>query len=107
MLATNYQWNSANTQVTFTIRQNVKWNDGQAFTADDVAFTFNLIKQYPSADSAGVWSFLKSVTASDAKTVVMTFLKAYPPALPLIAGKVNIVPKHVYESAGDPTKYLT
>ncbi len=27
MLATGYQWNSDNTQVTFTIRQNVKWNN--------------------------------------------------------------------------------
>src|SRR6202162_2779312 len=34
MLATSYQWNSDNTQVTFTIRQNVKWNDGQPFTAN-------------------------------------------------------------------------
>jgi peptide/nickel transport system substrate-binding protein len=79
MLATDYKWNSDNTQVTFTIRQNVKWNDGQPFTADDVAFTFNLMKQYPAADSSSVWSFLSTVTAPDANTVVMTFQKAYPP----------------------------
>src|SRR5436305_6127412 len=53
MLATSYQWNSDNTKVTFAIRQNVKWNDGQPFTADDVAFTFNTMKQYPTADSGG------------------------------------------------------
>ena len=52
MLATSYQWNSDNTQVTFTIRQNVKWNDGMPFTANDVAFTFNLMKKYPAAMSA-------------------------------------------------------
>jgi len=107
MLATNYQWNSDNTQVTFTIRQNVKWSDGQPFTADDVAFTFNLMKQYPTADSNGVWSYLKDVTASDANTVVMTFQKAYPPELVTIAGHVYIIPKHVFASVGDPTKYLT
>ncbi|MGI9060531.1 MAG: ABC transporter substrate-binding protein [Ktedonobacteraceae bacterium] len=107
MLASSYQWNSDNTQVTFTIRPNVKWSDGQAFTADDVAFTFNLMKQYPAADANGVWSFLKDVTASNANTVVMTFQKAYPPALVTIAGHVYIVPKHVFASVGDPTKYLT
>src|SRR5260370_16398162 len=85
MLATGYQWNSDNTQVTFTIRQNVKWNDSQPFTADDVAFTFNLMKQYPAADGLGVWSFLKDVTAPDPNTVVMTFQKAYPPVLVNIA----------------------
>src|SRR6266487_909352 len=107
MLATNYQWNSANTQVTFTIRQNVKWNDGQPFTANDVAFTFNLMKQYPAADGLGVWSFLSNVAAPDANTVVMTFQKAYPPVLVNIAGHVYIVPQHVFASIGDPTKYLT
>ncbi len=107
MLANSYQWNSDNTQVTFTIRPNVKWNDGQPFTADDVAFTFNLMKQYPVADTNGVWSYLKSVVASDANTVVMTFQKAYPPELVTIAGHVYIIPKHVFASVGDPTKYLT
>ncbi len=107
MLATDYKWNSDNTQVTFAIRQNVKWSDGQPFTADDVAFTFNLMKQYPAADGSGVWSYLKDVAAPDANTVVMTFQKAYPPALVTIAGHVYIVPKHVFASAGDPTKYLT
>lgn len=107
MLATDYKWNSDNTQVTFSIRQNVKWSDGQPFTADDVAFTYNLMKQYPAADGSGVWSYLKDVTAPDANTVVMTFQKAYPPVLVTIAGHVYIVPKHIFASVGDPTKYLT
>jgi peptide/nickel transport system substrate-binding protein len=107
MLATNYAWSSDNTTVTFTIRQNVKWNDGQPFTANDVAFTFNTMKQYPAADTNGVWSYLSSVTAPDANTVVMTFQKAYPPELVTIAGHVYIIPQHVFASAGDPTKYLT
>src|SRR2546430_6771068 len=107
MLASSYQWNSDNTQVTFTIRQNVKWNDGKPFTADDVAFTFNLMKQYSAADGLGVWSFLKTVSAPNATTVVMTFQKAYPPVLVNIAGHVYIIPKHIFATVGDPTKYLT
>src|SRR5579864_5140234 len=107
MLATGYQWNSDNTQVTFTIRQNVKWNDGKPFTANDVAFTFNLMKQYPAADGLGVWSFLSSVTAPDANTVVMTFQKAYPPVLVNVAGHVYIIPQHIFATVGDPTQYLT
>lgn len=107
MLATNYAWSNNNTTVTFTIRQNVKWNDGQPFTANDVVFTFNTMKQYPAADTNGVWSYLSSVTAPDANTVVMNFQKAYPPELVTIAGHVYIIPQHVFASAGDPTKYLT
>src|SRR5579863_5742707 len=107
MLATNYSWNSDNTQLTFTIRQGVKWNDGQPFTANDVAFTFNEMKQYPAADTNGVWSYLSSVTAPDANTVLMTFQKAYPPELVTIAGHVYIIPQHVFATVGDPTKYAT
>src|SRR5437588_319510 len=107
MLASSYQWNSDNTQVTFTIRQNVKWNDGKPFTADDVAVTFNVMKQYSAADGLGVWSFLKTVSAPNATTVVMTFQKAYPPVLVNIAGHVYIIPKHIFATVGDPTKYLT
>lgn len=107
MLATNYAWNSDDTQVTFTIRQGVKWNDGKPFTANDVAFTFNLMKQYPAADGLGVWNFLSSVTAPNDTTVVMTFQKAYPPVLVNIAGHVYIIPQHIFQNAGDPTQYLT
>jgi peptide/nickel transport system substrate-binding protein len=107
VLATSFKWNADNTQVTFTLRPNVKWNDGQPFSSDDVVFTFNLMKQYPAADSNGVWTYLKDVTAPDANTVVMDFQKSYPPVLTTIAGHVYIVPKHVFSSVGDPTKYLT
>jgi peptide/nickel transport system substrate-binding protein len=107
MLATNYAWNSDDTQVTFTIRQGVKWNDGKPFTANDVAFTFNLMKQYPAADGLGVWNFLSSVVAPTSTTVVMTFQKAYPPVLVNIAGHVYIIPQHIFQNAGDPTQYLT
>src|SRR5215470_9448071 len=68
MLASSYQWNSDNTQLTFTIQQNVKWNDGTPFSAKDVEFTFNEMKQYPAADTNGVWSYLSSVTAPNDTT---------------------------------------
>jgi len=42
VLGTAYTWNSDGTQLTITTRQGAKWTDGQAFTAQDVAFTFTL-----------------------------------------------------------------
>src|SRR5690242_12187909 len=35
-LATGYKWSSDYKQLIFTTRQNVKWSDGQPFSADDV-----------------------------------------------------------------------
>jgi peptide/nickel transport system substrate-binding protein len=107
MLATGHQFNSDNTQLTFTIRQGVKWSDGQAFTANDVVFTFNMLKQYPGADGNGLWNHLSSVAVSpsDPNSVVMTFSSADPPLLPFIEG-TYIVPQHIWSTVGDPTKFV-
>ncbi|GCE14725.1 ABC transporter substrate-binding protein [Tengunoibacter tsumagoiensis] len=105
-LASSYQWSPDNTELTFTIRPNVKWSDGKDFTADDVVYTFNTIKQYKASgtDLQGVWSYLKDVSSSDANTVKMTFTQAYPPAFYNIA-QTYIIPKHIFGDKGDPSKY--
>ena len=81
MLATGYQFSADNMTLTFQIRENVKWSDQKAFSANDVAFTFNMLQKYPAADSSGLWQHLSSVTAPDAKTVVMKFKDASPTLL--------------------------
>ena len=55
------------------MRDGVKWNDGQAFTAKDVEFTFNMIKQHKALDLRGLWRYLASVTAPDDKTAEFKF----------------------------------
>ncbi|HEV2238836.1 MAG TPA: ABC transporter substrate-binding protein [Ktedonobacterales bacterium] len=104
MLATGHQFSADNLTLTFNIREGVKWSDGQAFSANDVAFTFNQLKAYPAADANGLWQNLASVTAPDAKTVVMTFSSPAPTKLPFIEG-TYIVPQHVWSSVGDPSKF--
>jgi len=58
MLATSYSWGVGNKTLTFTIRQGVKWSDGQPMTAADVAYTFDLIKKYPALGRSGGWGGL-------------------------------------------------
>jgi peptide/nickel transport system substrate-binding protein len=41
-LASQIEWNDDYTAVTLTARDGVTWSDGEAFTADDLAFTFQL-----------------------------------------------------------------
>lgn len=103
-LASSYSFSSDAKTLTFHIRQNVKWSDGQPFTANDVAFSFNLLKQYPAADTSSLWSTLRSVTATDQYTVTMVLQHAYSPFL-YYAGKTFIVPQHIFSTVGDPTKY--
>jgi len=43
-LATSWAWNGNKTELTFKLRQGVKWHDGQPFTAKDVKCTFDLLQ---------------------------------------------------------------
>jgi len=42
-LATNWSWNEDGTELTFALRQGVKWHDGKPFTAQDVKCTWDLL----------------------------------------------------------------
>src|SRR5256885_2005522 len=66
MLASSYKWSDDKKSIVFTVRDGVKWSDGQAFSADDVAFTFNLMKATPAVDLYSLWTGagLQSVAAS-------------------------------------------
>ena len=105
MLSTGHQYSADNLTLTFTIRQGVKWSDGQAFTAKDVAFTFNLLKQFPAADSRRLWQHFSSVTAPDANTVVMQVYRCPRRHCCRSSSGTYIVPQHLWATVGDPAKY--
>lgn len=45
-LATKWDWAPDYSKVTLTVRDGVKWSDGSALTADDVAYTFQMQKDH-------------------------------------------------------------
>lgn len=105
-LAQSHQFSADAKTVTFHLRTDVKWNDGQAFTADDVVFTLQDLKQYPAADTNGLWQYIQDVQAPDASTVIVNLKTAYSPILWYLAGQTYILPKHAWSSVGDPSKYV-
>jgi peptide/nickel transport system substrate-binding protein len=99
MLATKADWSSDFKTLTFTIRKGVKWSDGKAFSADDVAYTFNLLKKNKGLDLNAIWSSgLQSVETSGSDQVVMKFESAAQPYFYYIAGQTPIVPKHIWST---------
>ncbi len=102
MLASSWSWGAGNKSLTFTIRQGVKWSDGTPLTAADVAYTFNLLKKYPTLDLTGVWSVLSSVTATGSSTVTMDFSSVAVPYFYYIADQTPIVPQHIWSTIANP-----
>jgi peptide/nickel transport system substrate-binding protein len=107
MLASSYLVSGDGKQITFNLRQGVKWSDGQPFTSADVVFTFNMLKKYSGLDFNGLWSLpiISSVSAPDANTVIVTLASANNDALFAIGDQTWIVSQHVWSTVGDPTNY--
>ncbi len=87
----------------FHLRPGVTWNDGQPFTAQDVAFTYQYIKDHPYTwvDS----SVVEAAEATDDSTVKITLTRDYAPFLDQVAGTLPIMPEHVYKDVSDPASF--
>jgi peptide/nickel transport system substrate-binding protein len=84
---------------TFTIAGNGTWSDGTPITAEDAAFTGDLIIKYGDGPASMLAPFLAhatSVEAPDPTTVVITYDKPVANVLPQLQ-QFFIMPKHVLE----------
>jgi peptide/nickel transport system substrate-binding protein len=102
MLATAYKWGKGGKSIIFTIRSGVKFSDGSAMTPADVAFSFDLLKQYADVNTAGLAITGTSVSGND---VTVTFSSPQYTNLQAI-GNTYIVPQSVWSSVGDPGTYV-
>ena len=107
-LATAWEFSDDNTAITFTLRDGVKWSDGEPFTSKDVKFTFDYLIEHEALPGTegirGVLPFVESVEAPDEKTVVVTFNQVFTPALYDI-GEQMIVPEHIWKDVADPVTF--
>jgi peptide/nickel transport system substrate-binding protein len=97
-LAQEITWNDDFTAVTLVARDGVTWNDGEDFTAEDIEFTFTLLKDTPELDNAALG--ITGVTL-DGSSVTVTFGASMFAKQDKVLHKL-IVPKHVWESVADP-----
>lgn len=110
-LATGWKYNSTFDQLTLTLNPKVHWNDGQPFTASDVKFSLEMLKNnaslLPVVDPS-VRTFLDSVTTPDAQTVQIKLTGPNPRYhYNFICGIVNgfeVVPEHIWSKV-DPTTF--
>ncbi|MBL1209182.1 peptide ABC transporter substrate-binding protein [Geminocystis sp. GBBB08] len=84
--------------VTWKILKDVKWSDGEKFTADDVVFTYQFVTN-PKVGSvnSGDYAVVKNVEALDEYTVKVTFKEVNPAWYSIFVGGAGmILPKHLY-----------
>ena len=102
-LATKYAWSNNGKTLTFDIRKNVHWSDGKLFTANDVVFTFNLLKKFPALNLGGL--NFTTVSAPNEWTVVINLPVTSYSALYYLASQL-IVPEHIWSKIKNPTNDL-
>lgn len=92
-LAKRYYFEDNKTLI-FELRDNVKWHDGERFSAKDVLFTYNLIKS-PKVTTPYSSNFrnVESVELLDEFRVKVTYKKPYFKALE--SWMLGIVPEHI------------
>lgn len=98
-LASEIEWNDDYTKLTLTARDGVQWNDGEDFSAGDIAYTYQLLKDTPALDNAALG--LKDVS-QDGDTVTLTFEGSMFVKQDKVLHK-PIVPEHVWKDMDDPT----
>lgn len=93
------------TSVTWTLRPDVTWSDGEPFTADDVVFTFDFIRNpVVAAATAQYYEGVKSVEAIDNYTVKITFANPTPTwSVPFTGQTGLILPRHIFEEHNGPS----
>ncbi|MEV3937760.1 ABC transporter substrate-binding protein [Glycomyces sp. NPDC049804] len=95
-LAESGEWTGAR-EFEVRLRQGVKWSDGKPFTAEDVAFTFELGK-IEGVPYANVWDWLDAAEVVDERTVEFRFSEARQQEWDNFLYTHVIVPKHVFEA---------
>ena len=112
-LATDIEPSSDFKTWTITLRQGVKWNDGEDFNAEDVAFTYNMLltpHEPPLSYEFPVQEQIESVEVVDDYTVDINLKQPNPRfyASELVGAHgwsgLPIVPEHIWKDK-DPTTY--
>ena len=89
-LATTWSYTSP-TQLVFTLRSDVKFQDGTPFNADAVVFSIERILKTPTAPRYSEVSSVKSVTAVDASHVQFTLKRPFSPLLAALTDRAGMM----------------
>ena len=99
-LAERWEFSSDSKALTYYLRSEAVWSDGQPVRAADVVFTYEVIRRPEVASPFGdSWESLDSVVALDERRVTFFFDRQHPRML--FQTGVGIIPAHIFESSAE------
>ncbi len=107
-LASDVKRSDDGTTFTFTLHDGVKFHDGRILSSADAKYTLDLVLSSTFAKSASFYegsgtskrSYIKSVEASDARTLIITLIKPWTGLLSNLV-PIAIIPKDSYATQRD------
>ena len=95
-LAKSWNYDEATLTYTFHLRDDVKWHDGEPFTAEDVKFTYDTINNPDNgSEIATNYEDITNIEIVDDYTVKITLKNKNVAMLDYLS--VGIIPKHILE----------
>jgi len=107
-LATKWSISKDGKVFEFTLREGVKWHDGKPLTPEDVKFSFEAImhpeNKYNTAHQKSYFESIKGVEIIGKNKVRFTAKKTYFRNFDVVAGQLDILPRHIYENPSKKEK---
>ena len=105
-LAESWEYVAAENAYVFNLRGNVTWHDGTDFTAEDVAFTVDYVKEHPLPFVTLIGpTGITTTEVIDDHTIKLYLEQPYAPFLNDVAGTLAILPKHIWEGIESPEEF--
>ncbi|MBL3560290.1 ABC transporter substrate-binding protein [Rhodovulum sulfidophilum] len=86
-----------------TLAEGAAWHDGRPVTAEDVAFTFGYVERFPLM--FGALDAIAGAEPEGADRVLVRLRHPMPSFLPMVAGAMPILPRHVFEGIETPFEF--
>lgn len=86
-----------NSWIIFNLRKEARWHDGKPITADDVVFSFDILRKVGAPNYRFYYASVEKAEALDEHRVKFSFSTKDNRELPTIMGQLPVLPKHFWE----------
>lgn len=99
LLAESVEWDDDRTFIQFNLNPSARWADGQPVTADDVIFTFELLRDKGRVPFSNRLTKVAKMEKVGDRGVRFTFTEDVDRELPLLLSLSPVLPKHAIDVA--------